>query len=55
MPIEDRLLNRERMNEARDGKQKEQKYLYFKMFYGGQKLHNYFCSLLIKDTSLLTC
>ena len=43
------------MNEVRNGEQKEQKYLYFEIFYGGQKLHNYFRSLLIKDTSLLTC
>ena len=28
---------------------------YIEMFYGGQKLHEYFRSLLIKDTSLLTC
>ena len=41
------------MNEVRNGEQKEQKYLCFEMFYGGQKLHNYFPSLLIKDTSLL--
>ena len=43
------------MNEVHNGEQKEQKYLYFEMFYGGQKLHKYFRSLLIKDTSLLTC
>ena len=44
------------MNEVvRNGEQKGQKYLYFEMFYGGQKLHKYFRSLLIKDTSLLTC
>ena len=30
-------------------------YIYFEIFYGGQKLHKYFRSLLIKDTSLLTC
>ena len=42
-------------DEVRNGVQKEQKYLYFEMFYGGQKLHKYFRSLLIKDTSLLTC
>ena len=35
--------------------QKEQKYLYFETFYGGQKLHKYFRSLLIKDTFLVTC
>ena len=43
------------MNEIRNGEQKEQKYLYFEMFYGGQKLYKYFRSLLIKDTSLMTC
>ena len=31
------------------------KYLYCETFYGGQKLHKYFSSLLIKDTSMLTC
>ena len=30
-------------------------YIYFEIFYGGQKLHKYFHSLLTKDTSLLTC
>ena len=32
-------------------------YLYFEIFYGGQKLHKYFGCLLIKDVSLelLTC
>ena len=25
------------------------------IFYGGQKLHKYFCSLLVRGTSLLTC
>ena len=43
------------MNEVRNGEQKEQKYIYFEMFYSGQKLHKYFRSLLIRDTSLLTC
>ena len=43
------------MNEVRDGEQKDHKYLYFEIFYGGQKLHKYFRSLLIKDRSLLTC
>ena len=43
------------MNEVRNGEQKEQRYLYFEIFYGGQKLHKYFSSLLIKDMSLLTC
>ena len=54
MPIEDRLFDK-RMNEVRNGEQKEHKYLYFEIFYGGQRLHEYFRSLLIKDTSLLTC
>ena len=35
MPIEDRLFDRVRMNEVRNGEQKEQKYLYFEIFYGG--------------------
>ena len=43
------------MNEVRNGEQKEHKYLYFEIFYGGQQLHKYFRSLLIKDTLLLTC
>ena len=43
------------MSKVRNGEQKEQKYLYFEIFYGGQKLHKCFSSLLIKDTSLLTC
>ena len=43
------------MNEVHNGEQKEHKYLYFEIFYGGQKLHKYFRSLLIKDTTLLTC
>ena len=51
---EDRLFKK-RMKEVRNGEQKEKKYLYFEIFYGGQKLHKYFRSLLIKDTSLLTC
>ena len=38
------------MNEVRTGEQKEHKYLYFEMFYGGQKLHKYFRSLFINDT-----
>ena len=54
MPIEGRLFDK-RMNEVRNGEQKEQKYLYFEIFYGGQKLNKYFRSLLIKDTYLLTC
>ena len=43
------------MNVVRNGEQKEHKYLYFEIFYGGQKLHIFFRSLLIKDTSLSTC
>ena len=42
------------MNEVRNGEQKEQKYLYLEIFYGGQKLYKTFRSLLIKDTALLT-
>ena len=42
------------MNEVCNGEHKEQKYLYFELFYGGQELHKYVRSLLIKDTSLLT-
>ena len=34
---------------------KEQKYLYSKIFYGGQKLHKYFSSLRVRGTSLFTC
>ena len=45
------------MREVRNGEQKEQKYryLYSGIFNGGQKLHKYFSSLLIRGTSLLTC
>ena len=44
------------MNEVRNDEPKEQKYLYFEIFYGGQKLHKYFRTFVIKDiTSLLTC
>ena len=43
------------MNEVRNGKQKAQKYLFSEIFYGGQKVHKYFSSLPIKDSSLLTC
>ena len=43
------------MSEVYDGEQKEHMYLYFEIFYGGQKLHKYFSSLLIKGTSLLIC
>ena len=42
------------MNEVRNGDLKEQKYLYSKIFYAGQKLHKYFSFLLIRGTSLLT-
>ena len=38
-----------------NGEQKEHKYLYFKIFYGGQKLHKYFSFSSIEDISLLTC
>ena len=54
MPIEDRLFYRG-MSQVRNGEQKEQKYLHPNFFYGGQKLHKYFRSLLIKGTSLLAC
>ena len=44
------------MSEVRNGEQKEQKDLFFKIFCGSEKLHNKcFSSLLIKDTSLMTC
>ena len=43
------------MSEVHNGEQNEQKYLYPDIFYGGQKLHKYFSSLVIKDASLLTC
>ena len=43
------------MNEVRNGEQKEKKYLYSEIFYGGQKLHTDFRSLVIKYTPLLTC
>ena len=43
------------MGEVRNGEQKEQKYLYSEIFYGGQKLHEYFSSLRVRGTSLLTC
>ena len=42
------------MSEVRNGEQKEHKYLYSKILYGGQKLHKYFSHLVIEDTSLLT-
>ena len=42
-------------HECISGVQKEHTYLYFEIFYGGQKLHEYFHSFLIKDSSLLTC
>ena len=31
------------MRDVRNGEQKEHKYLYSEIFYGGQKLHKYFC------------
>ena len=35
---------------------KSRNILYFEIFYGSQKLHKYFRSMLIKDTSsLLSC
>ena len=43
------------MNEVCNGEQKGHKYLYFKIFYGGQKLHKYLSSLRVRGTSLLTC
>ena len=43
------------MSEVRNGEEKEQKYICSEIFYGGQKLHKYLSSLLIKYTSLLTC
>ena len=36
------LVILERMSEVRNGEQKEQKYLYSEIFYGGQKVHKYF-------------
>ena len=44
------------MSEVRsDGEQKEHKYLYSEIFYGGQKLLRYFSSLRVRGTSSLTC
>ena len=43
------------MSEVRNGEQKEQKYSYSEMFYGGQKLHKYLSYLWVRGTSLLTC
>ena len=43
------------MSEVGNGEQKEQTYLYCKLFRGGEKLHKCFSSLLIRGTSLLTC
>ena len=37
------------------GEQTEHTYSYSEIFYGGQKLHSYFSSLLIRGKSLLTC
>ena len=41
------------MSEVRFGEQKKQKYLYSKIFLGGQKVHKHFSSLRVRDTSLL--
>ena len=41
------------MSEVRNGKQKEHNCLYPEKNYGGQKLHEYFSSLLTRVTSLL--
>ena len=38
-----------------NGEQKGHKYLYSELSHGGQKLHKYFCTLRVRDTSLLTC
>ena len=43
------------MGEVRNGEQKDLKYSYSEIFYGGQKLHKYFSSLQVRGTSLLTC
>ena len=43
------------MSVVRNGEQKGHKYLYSEIFYGGQKLHKYFCSLRVRVTSQLTC
>ena len=43
------------MSEVRKGEQKERKYLYFEIFYDGQKLHKYFRYSRVRGTSLLTC
>ena len=43
------------MGEVRHGEQKEPKYEFSDIFYGGKKLNKYFSSSQIKDTSLFTC
>ena len=43
------------MSGVRNGEQKKQKYVLSEIFYGGQKLHKYFSSSLIRDKSLLAC
>ena len=43
------------MSKVRDGKQKENTYLYYEIFYGGQKLHKYCSSLRVRGKSLLSC
>ena len=43
------------MSEVRNGEQEEHKFIYPEIFYGGQKLHEYFSSLLTRGTPLLTC
>ena len=40
------------MSEVRNDEKKEQRYLYSELFYGGQRLHEYFSSLRVKGTSL---
>ena len=54
MPIEDQLSYKRLMRSAMASR-KRHNYLYFKIFYGGQKLHKCCSYLLIKDTSLSTC
>ena len=40
------------LSEVRNGEQNGHKYLYSEIFYGGQKLHKYFCTLRGRDTEL---
>ena len=40
------------MSEVRNGEQKGHKDSYFEIFYGGQKLHRYFCYLMVRGTAL---